>query len=271
MKKSILCIVACVTLVASMAMANDKVYASVNGAKITNSDLSKMLGNRGIKFESLPKVQQKKVIEQAIRKELLTSHAIKSGVEKSSSYKKALKQVRSELALEIWMQKEFSKVHITTKEEKTFYNKNKAKFKTKESVSASHILVKTKKEAEQIIKTLEKSKNVQSEFAKLAKAKSVGPTGKNGGNLGKFNPKQMVPAFAKAVNTLKVGTFTKTPVKTQFGYHVIYLQAKQKAKIISFSTVKKRIAQALKQEKFAKNIKKLSENLSKKAKITIKK
>ncbi|MGR0278804.1 peptidylprolyl isomerase PpiC [Marinomonas dokdonensis] len=84
------------------------------------------------------------------------------------------------------------------------------------SASACHILVKTKKEAEQIQQKLEKG----GDFYKLAKQFSTCPSGKKGGDLGEFRKGDMVPAFDRAVFNgplLKV----QGPIKTQFGYHLI--------------------------------------------------
>ena len=92
------------------------------------------------------------------------------------------------------------------------------------TLEARHILVKTEKEAKDLIKTLNKSKKKEKKFIELAKTKSVGPTGPKGGYLGKFPANQMVPEFASAASSLKKKTYSQTPVKTQFGYHVIYLE-----------------------------------------------
>ena len=83
-------------------------------------------------------------------------------------------------------------------------------------IKASHILVKTKEEAEKIIKDLEGG----GDFAKIAKEKSECPSKQNGGDLGYFGKGMMVPEFEKAAFALKVGEISK-PVQTQFGWHVI--------------------------------------------------
>ena len=90
-------------------------------------------------------------------------------------------------------------------------------------INARHILLKDEETAKKIIADLEKG----ADFATLAKEKSTGPSAKNGGDLGWFGLGQMVPPFEKGVLELEKGTFSKTPVKTQFGYHVIYLTDKK--------------------------------------------
>lgn len=84
--------------------------------------------------------------------------------------------------------------------------------------NASHILVETEDEAKALIVELEGG----ADFAELAKAKSTGPSGPNGGALGWFGKGMMVPAFEAAVVEMEVGTVS-APVETQFGWHVVKL------------------------------------------------
>ena len=118
-----------------------------------------------------------------------------------------------------------------------------------------------------IIKTLSSAKDVKAEFIKLAKEKSTGPSGVNGGELGWFEPKQMVPEFSDAAKALKKGTITAKPVKTQFGYHVIYLEGKNNSETIPYEIVKNKIVGALKQKQFALKIAQMAKDLKAKAKI----
>ncbi len=245
-------------------------FGSVNGDKITKEDLAIVLRNPNIDFNSLPKKSKNQVLDQVIEKKLLTQKAVKSGVNKEASYKEALEKLKKDLALEIWMQKEYKKVTVSDKDKKDYFNKNKDKFKVPATLEASHILTKTENEAKDIIKLLDKASNKKDEFVKLAKAKSVGPSGPKGGYLGKFPETQMVPEFSKAANALKKGSYSKAPVKTQFGYHIIYLEDKIAAKTLAYEKVEAKITQVLSQENFRKHIKKESDSLRKNAKIVIK-
>ena len=94
---------------------------------------------------------------------------------------------------------------------------------------ARHILLKTRKEAEDIIKILNKSKSLKAEFIKQAKKKSIGPSSVDGGYIGWFNRDKMVREFSDATFSLEEKSITKTPIKTPFGYHVIYLEEKKVA------------------------------------------
>ena len=142
-------------------------------------------------------------------------------------------------------------------------------FKEKESVHARHILVKTEDEAKKIITELKplSGAKLKEKFIELAKKDSTGPSGSNGGDLGYFSKGQMVPAFNDKVFTMKKGTITEAPVKTQFGYHVIYLEDKKPSLTRSFDEVKAFIEQRLKMEKFKTVVKKKMDTLQKQAVI----
>ncbi len=248
-----------------------KSYATVNGHEIDDQDIKSILAVApGIKFESLPKDQQKKIVEQAIEKQLLMKKAIDSGIEKDPTYQSSLEKMKKDLALEIWMKKEFEKVKVSDKEVQDFYKKNARMFQQPEMVKAKHILVKTEADAKKIINQLKKAKDVKGEFEKLAASKSIGPSGPNGGELGWFDRSKMVKPFADAAFKLKKGTFTHTPVKTQFGYHVIYVEDKKAAKTVPLDKAKDKIKQTLKVQAFQKHMKEIAKGLKAKADIKMK-
>ena len=257
-----------VSLMTGSAVASD-VLAVVNGHKITKEDIAPLLAQSGMKFEQLPPQIKQRVIDQAIERELLKEKALKSGVERSKEYKEALRKLKADLALEIWMRKKYNSIRISDKEAKDFYNKNIDKFKQPEMVHARHILVKSEKEAKDIINILKKTPKdkLKAKFIELAKTKSVGPSSKRGGDLGFFRRGQMVKPFSDAAFALKPGSFTTTPVKTQFGYHIIYVEEKKPATTVPFAQVKERIKAQLKMRKFQEMVKKEAQKLKKKAKI----
>ncbi len=258
------------TIAISAASLNAADYGSVNGQKITKEDVAIVLRNPNINFDSLPKKSKDKIIDQIIERKLLTQKAKDSGVASDVAYKDALEKLKNDLALEVWMQKEYKKVSVTESEQKEFYNKNKAQFKVPTTLEARHILTKTEADAKAIIKELNKAGNKKDKFIALAKSKSTGPSGPKGGYLGTFPETQMVPEFSKAAKALGKGKYSKTPVKTQFGYHVIYLEDKKPESTMAYDKVKNKIKQVLLQEKFSKHVKKQADSLRKKAKIVIK-
>ena len=120
------------------------------------------------------------------------------------------------------------KIKVTDEEIKAAFEQNKARYDKPEQVHAAHILVKTKEEAEAIIKQL---KDEKADFAAIAKEKSIDPGSKDeGGDLGYFGRGKMVQPFDEAVFKMKKGDISSEPVKTENGYHVIKLIDHQEAK-----------------------------------------
>jgi len=276
MKKLTQSVVAALLLTCTMATAQTLV--TVNGTEITQEEVENALMNatQG-RFNEVPVEKQaefrKQVLQQLIAKELVYQDAVKTKVLESDQFKKEFEKVqeniKKELAVQVWQKQELEKVNVSDKELKEYYDKNKEEFNEKESVHARHILVKTEGEANAIIKDLKKFKadGLKTKFIEQAKEKSTGPSGPKGGDLGYFTQGQMVPEFNDKVFSMSVGTITKEPVKTQFGYHVIYLEDKKPSKIRSFTEVKSYIDQRLKMEKFKSVMNKKMQELEQKASI----
>jgi len=270
MKKIILGLFTSVAISTTAMALENKVYAIVNGDKVTSQDIALALKDTKVNFETLDKNEKKNVLGNVIEQKLLSQNALKTNLVKEPIFKDTLKGLTQNLAFQVWLQKESQKIHISQKTLKDFYTKNEKLFKQPAQFHARHILVKTKKEAEDIIATLSNSKNLKNDFIKLAKEKSTGPSGKNGGDLGFFAKGRMVPAFSEATGKLKIGSITKKPVKTQFGYHIIFLEDKKNPSTVSFEKVQNQILQKLGQELLMKNVKQLALKLKKQAKIEYK-
>ena len=260
------------------SIAAAKTLVTVNGKAITQEDVNTelMSATQGrvaqIPADKLQTFKQQ-VLQQLVGKELIFEEAKKSGILNSAEYKKEynklVNRMKKELAIQVWQKRLLDSIKIPDKELKAYYKKNIDEFKEKESVHARHILVKTKKEAEKIIAQLKSlsGQKLKDKFIALAKEKSTGPSAPRGGDLGYFTQGQMVPAFNDKVFSMKKGTVTLKPVKTQFGYHVIYLEDKKPAMTKKFDEVKTFIEQRLKMEKFKKVFKEKMDELQKKATI----
>ncbi len=255
--KSVTKIISTVALLSTMSIAQTLV--TVNGTPITQKEVDTELMNatQG-RFNQVPAEKRaefrKQVLEQLVSKELVYGDAKKSGILKSKEFKdeyaKIQDRIKKELAIQIWQKKELDKIKISDKDLKSYYDKNKEEFNEKESVHARHILVKTEDEAKAVSLVLNglKGDKLKEKFIEEAKAKSTGPSGPKGGDLGYFAQGQMVPEFNDKVFSMKVGTVS-APVKTQFGYHLIYLEDKKTKKTRAFTEVKSFIEQRLKIEK----------------------
>lgn len=270
MKRIISSAAICLLLATSASAIENKVYATVNGDNITSQSIAVALKDPKVQFDTLPKDTQKNVLERIVEQKLLSQEAMKTDAIKDPMYLETLANLKQDLALQVWMQQMSKKIKTTDAELKDFYSKNPKAFKVSLQLKARHILVKDEKSAKEIIKTLEKSKDLKTKFIALAKEKSTGPSGATGGDLGWFTLEKMVPEFSNATNALKIGTITTKPVKTQFGFHIIYLEDKKKASTISFEKAQAKIKQEVGKTKFIKQIQTIVDELKKKAKITYK-
>lgn len=259
-------------LFVTLCSASDS-YGTVNGENITKDEITQVIGPQAAQFDTLDANMKKRVIDMLVERKLLAQNAAKAGLDKSDAYKQKLEAVKKDLLLNVWMEEEAKKIEANTTdvELKEFYDKNKDKFKTPAQLNARHILVKTEDEAKEIIKTLNGAKDIKAEFIKLAKEKSTGPSGKSGGDLGWFPLERMVPEFSKSADKLKKGEFTKEPVKTQFGFHIIYLKDRKPSVEKKFEDVKEQIKGIVNRNKFNKLMESTVEKLKKDAKIELKK
>lgn len=264
-------------LLSSLAAAS--VVATVNGTQITSDEVNQVLmeGTQG-RFNTLPKEKQdelrKRIVEGMIAQELVYADAKKSGVLTSKEYKdelaEVMKRVEKQLASKVWEKQQFDKVTVSDAEIKNYYDSHANEFVEKEKVHARHILVKTEDEAKKIIADLKgkQGDTLKTAFIEAAQKFSTGPSGPKGGDLGSFPRGQMVPEFNDKVFSMEVGTITTEPVKTQFGYHIIYLEEKMSGKKLGFDDVKSFIEQKLKMEKFKEAMDKKMKSLMNSAKIT---
>ena len=268
--KSLLLVLA---LGATMAHAGD-ILATVNGKKVTTEDAERFIraSNPQQSFATLKENDKKIVTDRLVERALFIEAAKKAGVEKESAFQKALSIAKDELMINQWMKDQYDATVVSDGEAKEFYEKNKKQFEKPAQVKARHILIKKDEAAAK--KVTEELKGLSGEklkekFIELAKSKSEGPTAPKGGDLGYFGEGQMVAPFNKAVFALKKGEITATPVKTQFGYHIIYLEDKKEASAIPYEQAKAQIVQSMKQTQFRKMLEKSAKELKSKAEITI--
>ncbi len=268
MKKIVISFVAALTL--SSSLSASEIYATVDGENITKQDIEMIVQDPRLDLTKIPAEARTQIIDQAINKKLLAKKALKDGIEKDSQYAEAMNKIKEDLAFQVWQKNEVDKLKFSDADKKAFYEENKDKFNIPETFEASHILVDNESEAQNIINELNKASNKEAKFKELAKAKSKDPSKANGGFLGKFAAEQMVPEFGNAVKLLQKGGYSKSPVKSQFGYHVILLKDKFPGKNLAYNEVQGEIEQVLIGNSFGKKVKELIDNLRKDAKIVIK-
>lgn len=167
------------------------------------------------------------------------------------------------LVLQAVYKKVTEKIDVPVEDMQKYYEEHKDDFKEEESVQARHILVSKKEDAEKILAELKAG----ADFVELAKKYSQDPGSKdNGGDLGKFGRHDMVEEFGKVAFSLAPGTISDI-VKTDFGYHIIRVEAKYPEKQLTFDEVKDQIKEIMLEEKRSQEFDKYLKDLQAKAKI----
>ncbi|MDJ0612998.1 MAG: peptidylprolyl isomerase [Rhizobiaceae bacterium] len=223
-----------------------KVIAKVNGIEITEQELALAEVDMLQQFAQTPAENRRAAILNAlIDIKLLAAAAQEAGLDQTPNFKARMAFTRSRTLHNELFQKQALDV-ITDDELKTRYDIEIKNFPESQEVKARHILVETEEAAREIIAELDGG----ADFIELAKSKSTGPSGPNGGDLGFFGKGQMVPEFETAAFALEDGKYTTDPVKSQFGWHVIL---KEEARITpppAYDDVKDQVRQMVAREKY---------------------
>ena len=224
-----------------------KTLALVGGMAITEDDVNEFLMGLGQRGQSYNNPEGRKLIlNQLIGNKLLTLDAKRNLLEAEPEFKAKLQKIKDNLLASYAAEKAVAGVRVTDKEAEEYYEANKQRFESGETVNASHILVDSEEKALEI---LAKIKPGEMSFEDAAKEYSSCPSKQNGGNLGDFGRGQMVPEFDTAVFEMEVGTVTEKPVATQFGYHLIKLNSKKESAITPYAEIAGEIKNALIAEK----------------------
>jgi peptidyl-prolyl cis-trans isomerase C len=197
--------------------------------------------------------------EELIAREVFIQEARKRGLDASEDYKNQLELARQSILIRELFADFQKKNPVTDAEVKAEYDKFVAANGGKE-YRARHILVEKEDEALSLIAQINKGGS----FEDLAKKASKDPgSGANGGDLDWANAGSYVAEFSAAMTKLDKGQMTETPVKTQFGFHIIRVDDVRDTKLPSLEEVKPQVSQQLQQQKIAK----YQESLRAKAKI----
>jgi peptidyl-prolyl cis-trans isomerase C len=219
----------------------DPVLATVNGTPIHMSDVQEAGNNLPAQMQQLPPDQLfPLLVNQLIDRQALLVSAKQTKLASDPKIQAAMQEAANEKLENAYVQQQISP-SITDAAVQAAYHQNYAGKPGPAQVDARHILVKTQAQAQSIIDQLNHGAN----FAALATKYSIDPGAKNGGELGWFSQDQMVPAFANAAFALQPGQYTKTPVQSQFGWHVILCEGKRTAPAPAFADVKDQIRQNL--------------------------
>ncbi|MDO8300984.1 peptidylprolyl isomerase [Lacisediminimonas sp.] len=234
-----------VLLMASIAVpAIAQNLAVVNGKPVPSARaevLIKQMASQG--QQDTPQLRAM-VKEEVINREILMQEADKRGLSNSADVKTQIDMARQSIVIRALVADQVKKNPVTDAEIKAEYDKYKAQAGDKE-YNARHILVEKEEDAKAIISKLKGG----AKFEELAKQSKDPGSATNGGDLDWAAPSSFVKPFSDAMVALKKGQVTETPVKTQFGYHVIKLEDVRAAKIPALEEVKPQITEQLQQQR----------------------
>ena len=216
------------------------VLVSVNGEDITVGNIISFQSRLSDQYQSM----EDSVLFDGILKQLIQQTILSQKVNiHSDRIKYALEnQTRAFLSTELVGK--LSEIEVIESEIESLYVKFSADIERKKEYNASHILVETETEAEELSLSLKNG----ADFSELAKTYSTGPSGAQGGNLGWFGQGAMVPTFENAVIKLKIDELS-VPVQTQFGWHLIKLNDVRKTPVPTIAEVRKELITEIKKKK----------------------
>ncbi|GBR76923.1 peptidyl-prolyl cis-trans isomerase C [Candidatus Termititenax persephonae] len=252
----------------SLLYSADKVVATIGTANnITDADIQAYIDaqpSQYAQFYSSPD-GKREILNRLIEERLLAIEAKEKGYAANSEVLKTMEQVQEAVMTNQYIKDSVSKVTVSDQEVSKHYNDNKTKYVQPESIRASHILVDTEDE----VKTVQSDLKNGKDFAAAAQEYSTDPgSAGNGGDLGYFTKGQMVEPFEAAAFALKKGESSKTPVQTQFGWHLIKVTDYKPSTQRPLAEVKEDIKAELLREKQTAKLQELVDSAKKKYPVT---
>ena len=221
--------------------ADDAVVATVNGREIRESDVKLIHDALPAQYKQVPfELLKSQLVSQAVNMALVQEAAKAEGYATNVDVKQKLSLATDQIIQEVYLQAQIDAA-LNDAAVRAEYDKMTADFTPAEEIRARHILVEKEEEALEVVTKLDEG----GDFIELAKELSVGPSGPQGGDLGYFQDGQMVKPFSEAAFALEKGTYTKEPVQTQFGWHVILLEDRRNTQPPALETVRADIENSL--------------------------
>lgn len=214
--------------------------ARVNGADITEAELSFAEAEVGAEIAGLPLEARRRVlVEYLVEAHLFAEAAVKNQLGAGKDFEERLAYYKLRALRDTFYDKKVRDA-VTEAQAKAAYDEQIAKIAPEPEVRARHILVKSEQEAKDLVKQLKAG----ADFTELAKKSSDGPSAQTGGDLGYFSRGQMVKPFEEAAFALKPGEIS-APVQTEFGWHVIKVEDRRNRPVPSFDEVKDQLMASL--------------------------
>lgn len=235
------------SMAAEAEKASNPVLVTVNGVAITQEEVKHFIGKQA------KPIAPEDALRELINVELIAQTAKNENIMQEKALVLELKRIKSALIASTYLQKHLQNLEISEDEINARYKTDYVEGTESTEYNANHILVKTEKEAQDIIQQLDKG----TDFSELAKKLSTGPSGKKGGSLGWFTQSDMVGPFSKATASLTAGKYSKEPVQTQFGWHVILLNEMRKAAAPTLESVRQKLTTSIAADSIKTKLKEL--------------
>lgn len=220
------------------------VVARVGDREITLGDLMVMRSQLPAQYQQVPiEAIYEPMLNRAIDQILITNAARASGVADQAEVKARIEEAADQVIAEAYLTQTIAS-QVTEDALRKRYDETVGSQAGEEEAKARHILLENEDAARDVIAELDDG----ADFAELAEQKSTGPSAAQGGDLGWFQAGQMVPEFSEAAFALEPGAYTKDPVQSQFGWHVILLEDKRTADAPSFEQVQEQLTAELTRE-----------------------
>lgn len=237
------------------AESNKGIAAKVNGETIYVNDLKQSYADHPQIKDRVPFEEfYTKTLDVFVNSKLVYQAAQGARIEETPEYQRQLVTAKEDLARKLYLEKMVDE-RVNDEAVKKLYDDYTSKFESQKEVSAKHILVDSEDKAKEVIAKLNKGEN----FEKLAKEYSLD----NAVDLGYFTKDMMVPEFSDVAFNMKKGEYSKTPVKTEFGYHVILVEDARASKPLELKEIEPQLKNMISQQAIAD----VFEGLRKNAKV----
>ncbi len=220
------------------AAEDNPVVAIVNGKEIRRSAVFGLAGTLPPQYQQQIVQIYPMLVQRLVDFELANAAGRAEGLAEDEEVKKRLSELEDRVIREVWIERA-ADARMTEESLRTRYDEYLAANPPVSEQRARHILVADEAAAREVIVKLDGG----ADFAELAKEVSTGPSGERGGDLGYFTAEQMVPEFSDAASALEPGQYSKDPVQTQFGWHVIMLEDRRDVAPASFEEMEPQLRQ----------------------------
>lgn len=232
----------------------DTVLATVNGRPITQSTYDDYLADWQKQNKERENAVKSEILEELVQVELIKQEAEKLNIEQEPEFKRQMELIKTKLFIREITSRAVEKLTISDgllqkKYDQMLTSTDLSEYKIR------HILTESSQDAEAVIRELDNGKN----FADLAKQKSIDTSGQNGGELGWVSAADMDAGIIQALKQLQARQYSKTPVQSQYGWHILMLDETRQKTPYSLAEVKTQLISIIKGEHFAHYLQTLQE------------